>query len=94
MLFSIFHEDKTDIYCLCVKNQAMQIFLHNVDQTIYKRLVTRFRELVSDTDLLLAKVIRITASGIPMVEIFKRIGPNNMLASINTSLTYDDEQLK
>lgn len=83
-------------YCyLCVKNQAMQIFLHNIDQTTYnKRLVTRFRELVSDTDLLLAKVIRISTSGIPVVEIFKRVGPNNMLASINTSLIYDGELSK
>jgi len=73
----------------------MQIFLHSIDPSMYnKKFVTRFRELVSDTDLLLAKVIRISPSGIPVVEIFKRVGPNNMLASINTSLIYDGELLK
>lgn len=66
----------------------MQIFLHDIDQC-NKRLVTRFRELVSDTDLLLAKIVRISTSGIPVVEIFKRDEMANVLTSINTSLIYD-----
>lgn len=75
--------------------QATPIFLHNVDQSMYgEKFVTRFNELVSDTDLLLAKVVKVTMSGIPIVEIFKRIGPNNMLASINTSLIYDEELMR
>lgn len=59
-----------------------------------EKLVTRFRELVSDTDLLLAKVQKRTNSGIPIVQIFKRVGPNNMLGCINTSLIYDLELAK
>ncbi|XP_070158766.1 tudor domain-containing protein 7 [Polyergus mexicanus] len=75
--------------------QAMQIFLHHLDESKYNgSLVARFRELVSDTDLLLAHIIKISPSGIPIVEIFKRIGPNNMMASINTSLIYESELLK
>lgn len=73
----------------------MQIFLFSIDQSMYnKRFVTRFRELVSDTDLLVAKVVKISTSGIPIVEIFKRVAPGNMLASINTSLIYDGELSK
>ncbi|XP_011268042.1 tudor domain-containing protein 7 [Camponotus floridanus] len=75
--------------------QAIQIFLHHLDQSKYNgKLVARFCELVSDTDLLVARIIKISSSGIPIVEIFKRIGPSNMLASINTSLIYDNELLK
>lgn len=77
---------------LHTKNQAIQIFLHQLDQSKYNgKLVTRFRELVSDTDLLVARIIKKSPSEIPIVEIFKRIGPSNMLASINTSLIYDNE---
>lgn len=80
---------------LHAKNQAMQIFLHHLDQSKYNgSLVARFRELVSDTDLLLARIIKISPSRIPIVEIFKRIGPNNMMASINTSLIYESELSK
>lgn len=57
------------------------------------KLVARFRELVSDTDLLLAKTIKIV-SGIPVVEIFKRVGPNNILASINQSVILDSQLSK
>ncbi|KAL6449346.1 hypothetical protein ACFW04_000747 [Cataglyphis niger] len=79
----------------CIPPQAMQIFLHHLDQSKYNgSLVTRFRELVSDTDLLLAHIIKISPSGIPIVEIFKRIGPNNMMVSINTSLIYESELSK
>lgn len=75
-----------------MKNQAIQIFLNHLDQSKYNgRLVTKFCELVSDIDLLVARIIKISSSGIPIVEIFKRIGPSNMLASINTSLVYDNE---
>ncbi|XP_067204061.1 tudor domain-containing protein 7-like isoform X2 [Linepithema humile] len=58
------------------------------------KLVARFRELVSDTDLLLTKVIRIASGGIPVVEIFKRVGPNNILASINQAVNLDSQLLK
>lgn len=78
-----------------MKNQAIQIFLHLLDPSKYNgKLVARFRELVSDMDLFLAKIIKISPSGIPIVELFKRIGPNNMLASINTSLIYNNELSK
>ncbi|XP_011630819.1 tudor domain-containing protein 7 [Pogonomyrmex barbatus] len=91
----LFHMDSVSKALQYIPPQAINIFLHNIDQSMYnERLVTRFRELVSDTDLLLAKVIRITSSGIPVMEIFKRVGPNNMLASINTSLIYDGELSK
>lgn len=91
----LFHMDRVSKALQCIPPQAMQIFLHNIEQSRYnKRLVARFRELVSDTDLLLARVIRISASGIPVMEIFKRVWPSNMLASINTSLIYDVELSK
>lgn len=79
----------------CIPPQAMQIFLHHLDQSKYNgSLVARFRELVSDTDLLLAHIINISPSRIPIVELFKRIGPNNMMVSINTSLIYESELSK
>lgn len=56
-----------------------------------EQLVTKFNELVSKSDLLLAKIMKLTTSGIPIIEIFKRIGPNNILASINTSLIYEEQ---
>lgn len=59
-----------------------------------ERFVARFNELVSDTDLLIAKVVRVTISGVPVVQIFKRVQPSNMLASINESLIHDDELTK
>ncbi|XP_036140516.1 tudor domain-containing protein 7 isoform X2 [Monomorium pharaonis] len=91
----LFQMDRVSNVLQCIPPQAMQIFLHSIDQSMYnKRLETRFRELVLDTDLLLAKVIRISTSGIPVVEIFKRVGPSNMLASINTSLIYEGELSK
>ncbi|XP_018318285.1 tudor domain-containing protein 7 isoform X2 [Mycetomoellerius zeteki] len=92
---NLFHMDKTSKAVQCIPPQAIQIFLHNIDQSMYnKRFVARFQELVSDTDMLLARVIRISNSGIPVVEIFKRVGPSNMLASINTSLIYAGELSK
>ncbi|XP_072742893.1 tudor domain-containing protein 7 [Anoplolepis gracilipes] len=80
----------------CIPPQAKQIFLHHLDQSKFnnEKLVARFRELVSGTDLLLAKIMKISPTGIPIVEIFKRIGPSNMLVSINTSLTFDSELSK
>lgn len=76
---------------MCVK-QAVQIFLHNVDTESHReQFVERFCELVSDEDLLLAKVVKVSATGVPIIEIFKRVGPSNMLASINTSLTLGNE---
>ncbi|KMQ98076.1 tudor domain-containing protein 7 [Lasius niger] len=90
----LFHMDETNALHY-IPSQAMQIFLHHLDQSKYDgRLVARFRELVSDTDLLIARIIKKSPSGIPIVEIFKRIGPSNMLASINTSLIYDNELSK
>jgi len=58
-----------------------------------KKFVERFRELVWDVDLHLARVIRISLSEIPVMEIFKK-EPNNILASINTSLIYDGKFIK
>ncbi|XP_071572100.1 tudor domain-containing protein 7 [Temnothorax nylanderi] len=92
---TLFHMDRVSKALQHIPPQAIQIFLHNIDQSKYnKKLVTRFREIVSDMDLLLAKVIRISPSGIPVVEIFKRVAPSNMLASINSSLIYDGELSK
>lgn len=89
----LFHMNETNAL-QHVPAQALQIFLHHLDKSKYNgRLVARLRELVSDTDLLLAKIIMMSPSGIPIVEIFQRIGPNNMLASINLSLTYFDSEL-
>lgn len=73
------------------QQQATQIYLQNIGPSMYDdKLVARFRELISDTDLLLAKVIRFV-SGVPEVEIFKRVGPNNILASINQSVILDSQ---
>ncbi|XP_018370811.1 PREDICTED: tudor domain-containing protein 7 [Trachymyrmex cornetzi] len=92
---NLFHIDRTSKALQYIPPQAMQIFLHNIDQSMYnKRFVARFQELVSDTDMLVARVIRISNSGVPVVEIFKRLGPSNMLASINTSLLYAGELSK
>lgn len=92
---NLFHMNRTSKALQYIPGQAMQIFLFSIDQSMYnKRFVTRFRELVSDTDLLIAKVVKISTSGIPIVEIFKRVAPGNMLASINTSLIYDAELSK
>ncbi|EZA47760.1 tudor domain-containing protein 7A [Ooceraea biroi] len=78
----------------CIPPQATQISLHQIDQSTHdERFVTRFRELVSDEDLLLAKIKDIS-NGVPTVQIFKRVGPNNLLGCINTSLLYDLELAK
>ncbi|XP_011173312.2 tudor domain-containing protein 7A [Solenopsis invicta] len=90
---NLFDLDKASQILQQIPQQAMQIFLHNIDEWKYEKL-TRFRELVSDTDLLLAKVIAISMSGVPVVEIFKRIRPSNMLVSINASLIYEDKLSK
>lgn len=83
------------VFVYVLYKQAVQIFLHNVDTESHRgQFVERFRELVLDEDLLLAKVVKVSATGVPIVEIFKRIGPSNMLASINTSLTLGNELSK
>ncbi|KAH0955716.1 hypothetical protein HN011_002636 [Eciton burchellii] len=88
--YDLLHINAISMVLQCIPPQATQIFLHQIDQSMYdERFVTRFRELVSDTDLLLAKILKISASGIPMVQIFKRVGPNNLLGCINTSLIYE-----
>ncbi|XP_032664575.1 tudor domain-containing protein 7-like [Odontomachus brunneus] len=92
---NLLHIDKISKVLQSILPQATQIFLHGIDQSIYgEKFVTKFNELVSDTDLLIAKVVRITISGVPVVQIFKRVQPSNMLASINESLIHDLELIK
>ncbi|KAL0103402.1 hypothetical protein PUN28_017578 [Cardiocondyla obscurior] len=89
---NLFHINKLSMALRYLPAQAMQIFLNKIDPLMYNRkLVTRFRELVSDTDLLTADVVEISTSGVPIVDISKRIEPNNMLVLINSSLIYDDK---
>ncbi|XP_025155538.1 tudor domain-containing protein 7 isoform X2 [Harpegnathos saltator] len=91
---NLLHMEKISKALQSIPPQAMQVFLYNVDQSMYgDKLVTRFNELVSDTDLLIAKVFRVI-SGVPLVQIFKRVQPSNMLASINESLIHDEELTK
>ncbi|XP_039303935.1 tudor domain-containing protein 7 isoform X2 [Solenopsis invicta] len=90
---NLFNMDKASQILQYIPQQAMQIFLHNVDEWKYRRL-TRFRELVSDTDLLVAKIVKFSTTGVPVVELFKRIGPSNTLVSINASLIYEDKLSK
>ncbi|XP_014473418.1 PREDICTED: tudor domain-containing protein 7 isoform X2 [Dinoponera quadriceps] len=92
---NLLHMDKISKVLQSIPPQATQVFLHNIDQSMYgERFVVRFNELVSDTDLLIAKVVRVTTSGVPVVQIFKRVQPSNMLASINESLIHDEELTK
>jgi hypothetical protein len=61
--------------------------LHNVP---YSSFSERLRELVPFNECVLVKTISARPSNnIPLVEIFKRIQPDNLLVSINSTLAFE-----
>jgi hypothetical protein len=55
-------------------------------------MAIRVRELVPFDEHALVKIVSArTPNGIPMVEIFKRIQPDNLLVSINSTLAFDSD---
>jgi hypothetical protein len=76
---------------MCV--QAIKVHLHNVPCSSFsERMALRVRELVPFDECVLVKTVSTrTPSGIPIVEIFKRIQPDNLLVSINSTLAFDPD---
>lgn len=63
--------------------------LHNVP---YSSFSERLRELVPRDERVLVKTISARPlSSIPVVEIFKRIQPDNLLVSINSTLAFEHD---
>lgn len=57
-----------------------------------ERMVLRVRELVPFDERVLVKTVSArTPNRIPIVEIFKRIKPDNLLVSINNTLALDPD---
>lgn len=55
-----------------------------------EQMVTKLMDLAPKDEPLLVKVVS-SEKGAPIVELFKRIQPTNMLVSINNTLTLEDE---
>ncbi|KAF7386779.1 hypothetical protein HZH66_011231 [Vespula vulgaris] len=71
--------------------QAMKVHLHNIEKSMCnEKMVSRIRKLVPQGEPILMRVITHSTVGTPLVELFKRIQPDNVLASINTTLAYEE----
>ncbi|XP_076247225.1 tudor domain-containing protein 7 tapas isoform X2 [Calliopsis andreniformis] len=71
--------------------QALKVHLHNIDNSIFnEQMVAKLVELAPKGEPLLVKVVS-SEKGVPVVELFKRIKPSNMLVSINNTLTLEKE---
>ncbi|XP_043486292.1 tudor domain-containing protein 7 isoform X2 [Polistes fuscatus] len=71
--------------------QAIKVNLHNIEESMFNEMmVSRLRKLVPHGQPILIRVISYSSVNTPLVEIFKRIEPDNILASINTTLVYEE----
>lgn len=74
--------------------QAIKVHLHNIDQSMFnEKMVTKLVELVPEGELLLVKIVT-TEDDTPVVEMFRRIQPSNMLVSVNNTLALEEELIK
>ncbi|KAK1132304.1 hypothetical protein K0M31_016420 [Melipona bicolor] len=74
--------------------QALKVHLHNIDKSMFNgKMVAKLAELAPKNESLLIKVVSIE-SKTPIVELFKRIQPSNMLVSINNTLALEEELTK
>ncbi|XP_078039259.1 tudor domain-containing protein 7A-like [Augochlora pura] len=71
--------------------QALKVHLHNIDSSMFnEKMIAKLKELAPSGDPLLVKVVS-SKNNVPVVELFKRIQPSNMLVSINNTLALEDE---
>ncbi|XP_076752241.1 tudor domain-containing protein 7 tapas isoform X1 [Xylocopa sonorina] len=71
--------------------QALKVHLHNIDKSMFgEKMVAKLQELAPKGEPLLVKVVS-SNEGIPVVELFKRIQPSNMLVSVNNTLAFEEE---
>ena len=71
--------------------QALKVHLHNIDKSMFNEaMVSKLTELAPKGEPLLVKVVS-PGNNVPVVELFKRIQPSNMLVSINHTLTLEEE---
>ena len=71
--------------------QALKVHLHNIDKSMFNEaMIARLTELAPKGEPLLVKVVS-PGNKVPVVELFKRIQPSNMLVSINHTLTLEEE---
>ncbi|KZC05161.1 Tudor domain-containing protein 7 [Dufourea novaeangliae] len=71
--------------------QAMKVHLHNIDKSMFnEKMAAKLAQIAPKGELLLVKVVS-TRNNVPVVELFKRIQPSNMLVSINNTLALEDE---
>lgn len=69
----------------------MKVHLHNIEKSMCnEKMVSRLRKLVPQGEPILMRVIAHSTVGTPLVELFKRVQPDNILASINTTLVYEE----
>ncbi|CAK9801891.1 Tudor domain-containing protein 7 [Anthophora quadrimaculata] len=74
--------------------QVLKVHLHNIDKSMFnEKMVAKLKELAPKREPLLVKVVS-SEDGTPVVELFKRIQPSNMLVSINNTLAFEEELTK
>ena len=72
----------------------MKVHLHNIDKSMFNgKMVAKLAELAPKNESLLIKVVSVE-NKTPIVELFKRIQPSNMLVSINNTLALEEELTK
>ncbi|XP_029040468.2 tudor domain-containing protein 7 [Osmia bicornis bicornis] len=70
--------------------QALKVHLHNIDKSmVNEKMIAKLIELAPKGEPLLVKVISVE-NNIPVVELFRRIQPSNMLVSINNTLALEE----
>ncbi|XP_012148923.1 tudor domain-containing protein 7 tapas isoform X2 [Megachile rotundata] len=70
--------------------QALKVHLHNIDKSmINEKMIAKLKELAPRGEPYLVKVVSFE-DNIPVVELFKRIQPSNMLVSINNTLALEE----
>lgn len=72
----------------------MKVHLHNIDKSMFnEKMVVKLAELAPKGEPLIVKVVS-SIKGTPVVELFKRIQPSNMLVSVNNTLALEEEITK
>lgn len=72
--------------------QAIQVNLLDLPPSkLNVGIVHRLAELAPPNTTVISKCINVVG-GIPEIELFKRVQPDNMIASINTDLTFNYEE--
>ncbi|OAD62297.1 Tudor domain-containing protein 7 [Eufriesea mexicana] len=83
-----------EILSQVLANYPAQVHLHNIDKSMFnEKMVAKLVELAPKGEPLIVKVVSV-ASGTPVVELFKRIQPSNMLVSVNNTLALEEELTK